>query len=62
MKDDPTISRIRTARHEISKRFKHDPRKIVEYYMELQKRDQNRLLSLSEPKDDKMKCKAADVS
>ena len=62
MKDDPTISRIRKARHEISKRFKHDPRKIVEYYMELQKRDQHRLLTLPETKDDKMQSNASDVS
>jgi len=38
MKDDPTIRRIREARHEISEANQHDPRKLVEYYLELQKR------------------------
>lgn len=36
--DHPTIERIRKVRHEISARFGHDPRRMAEYYMELQKR------------------------
>lgn len=46
--DDP-IDRIRRTRHEISARFDHDPRKLVEHYMELQKRDANRLVKSPAP-------------
>ena len=42
--EDP-IDRIRRIRHEISKRFDHDPRKLVEYYMERQKRHADRLIT-----------------
>jgi hypothetical protein len=34
---DSTISRIRIARHRISEKFGHDPRRIVAYYIRLQK-------------------------
>jgi len=37
MKPDPTVDRIRQIRHEISVKFGHDPRRLVEYYMEQQK-------------------------
>ena len=43
-KDDPTIERIREARHRISKDHDHDPQKVVEYYLELQKKYEQRLL------------------
>jgi hypothetical protein len=33
---DPTIERIREARHRISERCGHDPKRLVEYYMKLQ--------------------------
>ena len=42
--EDP-IDRIRRTRHEISKKFDHDPRKLVEYYMERQKRHADRLIT-----------------
>ena len=42
-KDDPTIERIRKTRHRISEEHGHDPQKIVEYYLELQKKYQQRL-------------------
>lgn len=42
--EDP-IERIRRARREISAKCDHDPRKLVEHYMELQKRHADRLLS-----------------
>jgi hypothetical protein len=45
MKDDPTIKRIREARHKISERFNHDPKKLVAYYIERQKEHSDRLLS-----------------
>lgn len=40
---DPTISRVRDARHHISEKFGHDPRKIVAYYLQFQE-EQERLL------------------
>ena len=44
-KDDPTITRIREARHRISEDCGHDPQKIVEYYVELQKKYKERIIS-----------------
>jgi hypothetical protein len=41
--EDP-IERIRRVRHEISAKCDHDPRKLVEHYMELQKRHAERLI------------------
>ncbi len=40
LKDDPAIKRIREARHRISKEHGHDPQKLVNYYIELQKQYQ----------------------
>jgi hypothetical protein len=42
--DDPVIDEIREVRHRISARFEHDPSRLVAYYMELQKRYQDRLI------------------
>lgn len=42
-KDDPTIQRIRKARHEISETNQHDPQMLVDYYLELQKKYRERL-------------------
>jgi len=33
MRPDSPISRVRKARHGISEKCDHDPRKLVEYYM-----------------------------
>jgi hypothetical protein len=33
-KDDEELARVRAARHRISKRFGHDPYRLVAYYME----------------------------
>lgn len=44
IKNDLTITQIRKTRHQISERFNHDPKKIVEYYIEMQKKYRNRLL------------------
>jgi hypothetical protein len=41
---DPVIDEIREVRHQISARFDHDPSRLVAYYMELQKRYQDRLI------------------
>lgn len=46
--DDPTIERIREARRRISESSNHDPQKIVDYYIELQKKYERRLLGNSE--------------
>ncbi len=47
IKNDPTITQIRKTRHQISERFNHDPKKMVEYYIELQKKYKDRLLDES---------------
>jgi len=44
IKNDLTIAQIRKTRHQISERFNHDPKKIVEYYIEQQKKHGDRLL------------------
>lgn len=46
MKDDPTITRIRQVRHAISEKCGHDPKKIVEYYIDLQKTHRERFTTL----------------
>lgn len=43
--DEDPIERIRRTRHEISAKCDHDPRKLVEHYMELQKRHADRLIA-----------------
>jgi hypothetical protein len=35
MEDDPLIDQIREIRHRISEQCEHDPKKMVEYYMNL---------------------------
>jgi hypothetical protein len=45
MKDDPTITAIREARHKISAAVNHDPRNLVAHYRELQERHRERLVS-----------------
>ncbi len=44
MKSDPVLDRVRRARHEISARFGHDPKKLTAYYMERQRRHEGRLV------------------
>jgi hypothetical protein len=48
IKDDPTISEIRETRHKISEENDHDTKKVVDYYIELQKKYKERLLKTSE--------------
>jgi hypothetical protein len=50
---DPVIDEIREVRRKISERFEHDPERLVQYYMELQKRYQDRLLGPQKPGGDK---------
>jgi len=40
---DPVIDEIRKVRHEISARFGHDPKRLVEHYLELQQQYEERL-------------------
>ncbi len=42
--DDPVIDEIREIRHRISERCQHDPTKLVEYYLQMQEKYQDRLL------------------
>ena len=51
MQDDPVIARIREVRHRISKQFDHDPKRLVEYYMQLQERHKDRLLDVASDED-----------
>ena len=41
---DPVIDEVRAVRRRISAQFGHDPRKLVEHYMELQQRHNDRLI------------------
>jgi hypothetical protein len=50
--DDP-IESIRRIRHEISEEHGHDPRRLVEYYMELQKTHEQRLIETAAPVDNR---------
>jgi len=44
MKPDPVLDRIREARHLISAQCDHDPKKLVEYYMERQRQHPEKLV------------------
>lgn len=43
MKDDPAIERVREARHRISEECGHDPKRLVAYYLERQRRRQEKV-------------------
>ncbi len=45
MKDDPTIAPIREIRRRISALCGHGPKRIVKYYIALQKKYQERLVN-----------------
>ena len=53
MKDDPAIAKIREVRHRISEEHDHDPRKVIRYYIEMQKQYQDRLVKGSDSKEEK---------
>jgi len=46
MMNEPTLTRIRKARHRISAQCEHDPYKLVKYYIKLQEQSQHKLVSL----------------
>ena len=41
---DPVVDEVRDIRRRISARFDHDPEKLVAYYVELQKKYQDKLV------------------
>ena len=45
MNNKPTLTRIRKARQRISEKYAHNPYKLVERHIELQKQYQDRLTS-----------------
>jgi hypothetical protein len=44
MQDDLAIAHMREVRHRISQQHAHDPKKLVEYYLQLQEKHKDRLL------------------
>jgi hypothetical protein len=66
MKDDPTITAVREARHRISQSVDHDPRKLVEFYKRLQERHRNRLVSeateKNQPDDTAARCSPSELA
>lgn len=44
MQDDLAIAHMREVRHRISQQHAHDPKKLVEYYLQLQEKYKDRLL------------------
>jgi len=49
--DDPAIKEIRDVRHRISESVGHDPHKLIEHYIEMQKTFVRRLSERKEQKD-----------
>ena len=49
MASDSTLKRVREARRSISEQCDHDPKRLVDYYIELQKQDADRLLKTDKP-------------
>ena len=49
IKDNPLIARIRKVRHQISSEHNHDPKRLVEHYIELEKNHEERFFDLEEP-------------
>lgn len=58
-KTDATIQAIRDARQRISEKVGHDPRKLVDYYRQLQERHHERLITRSEQRPDSKEDSAA---
>ena len=53
MQDDPILDHVREVRHRISQRCAHDPKKLVEYYIQLQAKYADRLLEQGQDKQPK---------
>ena len=50
--DEGPLERIRRVRHEISEEFGHDPRRLVEYYIELQGSHADRFVEAAAPTEE----------
>ena len=50
-KNDPVIDRIREVRLRISEEHDHDPQKLVDHYIELEKQNQGRFLDSRKNQD-----------
>ena len=50
MQPDSPMVRVRKARCKISEECGNDPRRLVEYYIKLQKRHKDRLVNSTEPR------------
>lgn len=50
MHDDPTLDHVREVRHRISEQCAHDPKKLVEYYIQMQAKYTDRLLEQGQDK------------
>ncbi len=48
IENNPLIERIRNVRHQISEEYNHDPKQLVEHYIELEKRHKERFIDLEE--------------
>jgi len=46
---DPIIDEIREVRHRVSEQCGHDPKRLVEYYIQLQEEYKDRLLETPKP-------------
>lgn len=52
-RDDPAIEEIRRIRHGMSERFGHDPRLLIKFLQEQEKKHANRVVFLgSDPQKD----------
>jgi hypothetical protein len=49
MQPDSPLARVRKARCRISEECGNDPKRLVEYYMELQERHRDRLVYSTDP-------------
>ena len=44
MKDDPAIAQIPEVRHKISETHGHDPKRVIEYYIQFQQKYKERVV------------------
>lgn len=52
MAEDEVISRIREARRQISEECEHNPRKLIDYYKQLQQEHKGRMLRAETDKEE----------
>ena len=49
MESESPLARVRKAREHISEECGHDPRRLIEYYMKIQERHRERLVTSTRP-------------